>query len=128
MDAAFVEKYSEKLNEKSVCGGNTVCQLWTGTRKRSKYGFYGVIRIYILGNYKTVTVHRISYSINMNVYPLPQDLDVSHLCHNPLCINIDHLSLEPHYINNNRQCCIRANRCLGHGEYSNCLLNLRLPD
>ena len=47
-------------------------------------------------------------------------------CHNCLCVNSSHISLEPHPINNNRQYCKSSNQCYGHGEYSDCLLQLKL--
>ena len=52
-------------------------------------------------------------------------LDASHLCHNTLCVKESHISMEPHSVNNNRQYCIAQNICFGHGEYRQCLLELK---
>ena len=32
--------------------------------------------------------------------------DISHLCHNKLCVRGEHLSAEPHAVNNARQKCV----------------------
>ena len=52
-------------------------------------------------------------------------LDASHLCHNSLCVKESHISMEPHSVNNNRQYYIAKNICFGHGEYPQCLLELK---
>ena len=40
-----------------------------------------------------------------------QDLDISHICHNKCCMNIDHLALENHYTNCDRRECVHMFRC-----------------
>lgn len=67
--------------------------------------------------------HRLAYMLKYRNYDLPRHFDVSHLCHNSLCINKDHLTLEPHNINNNRIHCANENQCFGHQPYKDCLLN-----
>ena len=37
--------------------------------------------------------------------------DASQLCHNALCINAAHISLEPHWVNNNRLQCTSNGIC-----------------
>ena len=54
-------------------------------------------------------VSRLIYSFKKNVIIGGDDdsyqLEVSHICHNTRCVNIDHLSLEPHIINELRRSC-----------------------
>ena len=47
--------------------------------------------------------------------------EISHLCNNKKCINISHLSLEPHAINTQRRPCQSMSICLGHGIYPACI-------
>ena len=41
-------------------------------------------------------------------------MDVSHLCHNKLCIREKHLTIEPHHVNTGRRQCVARGSCLGH--------------
>ena len=74
-----------------------------------------------------IVVHRVSYKVNHNTVNLSTDVDVSHLCHNSMCIKAEHLSLEPHHINNNRQFCKSKQQCFRQGVYASCRLSLALP-
>ena len=72
-------------------------------------------------------VHRLSYMVSKRMhFDDIEGKDVSHLCHNTLCTNSDHLSLETHHINRTREICMNRNLCTGHGGYENCRLQLRL--
>ena len=125
MDAAFVGKYSQKLTENSNLAPNNECILWHGTLKSGKTPQYGIIHIKFDGAWKTVLVHRLQYMLNMHMHylDLDSDMDVSHRCHNSLCINPAHLSYEPRFINNNRMSCKGRRVCAGHAEYLPCLLD-----
>lgn len=101
------------------------CVLWDGpkvTKNGIEYGYK-----YIKPPFKRLKsreyTHRLSFMQKTHNYQLPRPFDVSHLCHNSLCINPNHLALEPHHINNNRIHCINSNRCFGHAPYKNCLLH-----
>ena len=54
--------------------------------------------------------------------------DMSHLCHNKLCINPQHLNYEPRWVNHARKTCVRNNVCGGHRveqhdlHFPNCIL------
>ena len=63
-------------------------------------GYFG----YPVKNYGGVrySLHIASFFKKYNRYPKN---DVSHRCHNPRCINADHLVDEPHYLNLQRICC-----------------------
>jgi hypothetical protein len=74
-------------------------------------------------------VHRLVYALEHNDIPksmseitenmlTPPDLDkngvkveVSHLCHEPLCLNSNHLVLESHRINLHRIICRKQMKC-----------------
>jgi len=47
-------------------------------------------------------------------------LEVSHLCHEPLCINAEHLSLESHSCNTDRLRCVNRGLCHGHKPHQAC--------
>ena len=101
------------------------CVIWCGAKwHNGAYGvitnpFYHVDRPYIP---KRIGVHRLSYIIrHREQYPdgiLPsvddegRKLNVSHLCHNSLCVNPDHLTMETQAINNDRKSCKCSGRCL----------------
>ena len=107
--------------------GQFGCLLWTGARWSN--GQYGVMRNPLrhqhgAGNQPArIGVHRLVFMLhNRALYPdyqlppaTPQgdDLHVSHLCHTPLCINPQHLVLEPRSTNSERQTCNLQGICMG---------------
>ena len=109
----FFEKYLAKLNENTVLGQNGVCKIWTGTSTSN--GKYGVINCKFPGarGWQKIHIHRLAYMIAVQNFNL-EGFDVSHLCHNTKCVNIGHLSLEPHGFNNARMTCVSTGKCLGH--------------
>ena len=73
-------------------------------------------------------VHQVALLKKLRCVKLPEGHETSHLCHNKLCINMDHLASEPHYINMSRVACAneRLSRgmphfCFGHEGYSKCI-------
>ena len=54
-------------------------------------------------------VHRLAYMLHHKEWELPPDMHCSHLCHNSLCINVNHLILETPFVNGNRRQCAREN-------------------
>jgi hypothetical protein len=76
--------------------------------------------------WKKKHVHRPALMIKLRSLSIPKELDASHLCHNILCVNVDHLILLPHSVNNNRQCCKSYGNCIGHGDFPSCMIKLRL--
>jgi hypothetical protein len=109
-------------------GGNLDCIIWGGCVKQGNRTYckpYGVINVKLPGKsrHQTVTVHRLMYMIEHRTFELNPHFDVSHLCHNSLCINASHLSLQPHYINNNRQHRTHTvpKHFTGHPGYQDCL-------
>jgi hypothetical protein len=133
MDPVFIEKYSAILAERQAPSQNQQCLLWTGAVKkcgRHKTILYGCITCKIAGNWKTVSVHRLKYVLDHGVHLdtiQVEGFDISHICHNTLCINPLHLVFEPHRVNNNRQRCKNKQICFGHENRPRCLLNLLIP-
>lgn len=72
----------ERLLSKAVINWETGCWEWTATKDRYGYG-----RICI--QYKYTGAHRVAYELIEG--PIPEGLDLDHLCLNKGCINPAHL-------------------------------------
>lgn len=89
----------------------------TGKRIRTKVRLH-ILFFYLEKNQVPIRNH----SENNNI------TEMSHICHNSFCLNIDHLSIEPHKINCDRRLCISSfntqnrDECIGHGTYRPCIL------
>ncbi len=68
------------------------CWLWTGSKNKTGYGWFR-----IQGD--TEKAHRVSYGIHANIWPLPPGMVVCHGCHNPGCVNPQHLRLDTQQAN-----------------------------
>lgn len=81
------------------------------------------------GDSKVIGVHRAVYVVKTGTMNLPRNgQEVSDLCgQSRLCCNPDHLTFEPHHVNNSRsrQQCHGEGRCLGHGDLDDCLFMVR---
>lgn len=116
------QKYKVKISTKCMLAANMQCNLWTGTTSKG----YGVINVsFGPKEWRQMPVHRAAYFAHKSVY-LPKEIEISHLCHNALCVRIDHLSAEPHHVNMNRLLCVNREQCFGHEGYKNCLLELKM--
>ena len=56
-------------------------------------------------------VHRLVYMLEHRRSSLPLHLEVSHLCHTPRCVRIDHLTLETKEMNQSRIHCKNQGFC-----------------
>ena len=72
----------------------TGCHFWTGRLSRG----YGMIR----ANGKRIPAHRFSYELAKG--PIPEGLQVDHLCKNKSCVNPDHLEAVTQAENTRRAC------------------------
>lgn len=62
---------------------------------------YGRVKITLPDNTRKVFLaHRFLYMLHTNTLHIPHDKQISHICHNSLCINPLHLSLEEAHVNN----------------------------
>ena len=114
----LVVKLEAVLGEKSELVG--LCCLWTGETDR--YG-YGVHRVVVSGKRIKLKVHRLKYYLcDPGHSALQRNFHISHLCHNKLCINIEHLSYEPVTVNNSRKVCLTNGQCSGHRGFRECCL------
>ena len=110
---------------KTCLSPNNECMLWSGCTKGNIFK-YGVINCRFRYSYiRAVTVHRLSYMLQHRITHVDPSLNASHLCHNSLFVKVSHISMEPHSVNNNRQYRMAQNICFGHGEYSQCMLELK---
>ena len=107
------------------------CLVWTGARDRYKPGVaaYGKVLnpFRKLDNQpQFIRTHKLMFlAMNKKSYlengTGDAQYDVSHLCHNTLCINYHHLSREPHLVNNSRKECKTQGHCLGHDIFPACV-------
>ena len=120
----FFEKHQQLFLENITELKNGECVLWA--RKVQKTG-YGAVKYKcpVTERWKCTTAHRLSFMVGTKHLYIG-DRDISHLCHNTLCIRLDHLSTEPHDLNCERIKCVNRGKCQRYGEYSLCLLHLKL--
>ena len=119
---SILKKILEKCDQN--CGPHD-CAIWMGATYDKKYG---KIRN-PLSKYKDqptyMRTHRLLYLLNnIHIYrngfqPIVNsdghNVEISHLCHNSLCLNIDHLVLETHFTNCSRvDCAVRRICCGSH--------------
>lgn len=72
----------ERFNQQYEVDEETGCWEWTGTRHEHGYGQIGI-------DYITVGAHRYSYKLHNG--EIPEGAFICHKCHNPPCVNPDHL-------------------------------------
>lgn len=117
----FFKDLEDKFSKKSrVLGNNLGCIVWVGYAEKNGYGIQRV-RWPNVG-LKKERSHRVAYMIRHKICAndmpkLDQNdnpLECSHLCHNKLCVNPDHISLEDHATNQERI------HCKGQGHCSKC--------
>lgn len=102
----FFDKLRGQIAKKSIDSHNVHgCVLWTGAIN----GHYGRKKVrYPDGTVTLEYVCRVVYMCKHRVINIPAEdadgetLDVSHLCHNHLCVSPHHLVLEKHSINMDR--------------------------
>ena len=119
--------FSGKLRRKGVRRDH--CLVWTGCLTSDQN--YGVItrNMKCCSKQKPWRVNRIAFALanydgNLETFSeilCDSSFHISHLCHNSLCIQYDHLSRERQIVNNNRIACHNYMDCYGHNE-RDCLL------
>jgi HNH endonuclease len=100
------------------------CWLWTaGGHKRSGYGLYRTSRRY--GKPRSLYVHRVSYVASTG-RPIPERLEIDHLCRVRRCVNPAHLEAVTRKVNiergtayeSNRRRCAAITHCPKKHEYT----------
>ena len=71
----------------------SVCWLWTGTTNRG-YGYFKIGIPKMPKTLKTLTTHRLAYMLWKG--PIPEGVDLDHLCRLHGCVNPDHLDPVTH--------------------------------
>ena len=82
---------------------------------------YSRVRIYFRGKSIMVNRAKACMFVDNEYQPIPQDLQVSHLCHIKNCVLKEHLTMESAALNNSRKKCVEARVCLGHNEAPDCI-------
>jgi hypothetical protein len=74
------EQIENFLNK--ICIIASDCWLWAGAKNSNGYGHFGI-------NGKVIAAHRVSFELFKK--PIPNDLQIDHLCRTVACVNPDHL-------------------------------------
>ena len=80
-----------------------------------------------------VRLHILFYYLETGLVPDREiretKLEMSHICSKSACVNVQHLSVEPHQINCDRRTCVSLHsqdchvKCRGHGTYRECIFS-----
>lgn len=90
---------AEDFETRSMPEPNSGCWLWLGALKDTGYG-----RLILAGRYWAA--HRLSYVLYKG--PIPDGLEIDHLCRTRCCVNPDHLEAVTRSVNCSRSPIIRA--------------------
>jgi hypothetical protein len=66
------------------------CHIWGGNKAGYAPGQYGVLTF----RNKHRFAHRVAYELRHG--PIPRGMDIDHLCHERLCVNVEHLRVTTH--------------------------------
>lgn len=97
----------ERLLARSVRVGG--CLIWMGHRIRTVYGVFKVAN-------RSRRVHRVAYEVWVG--PIPDGLEIDHLCRNRACIEPSHLEAVTHRENIARSVPARVTHCPSGHEYT----------
>jgi hypothetical protein len=93
--ASLAERIEAKTDKTGPAPGGRPelgpCWVWTGYLNEDGYGVIG------LASGKTDLAHRVSYEVFAD--PIPEGLEIDHLCRNRACCRWDHLEPVTHEIN-----------------------------
>lgn len=77
---------------------SSYCWNWTGPRDKDGYGLFGDAKLNSLAfGHKTRRAHRIAYSLITE--PIPDGLEIDHMCFNTSCVNPCHLRVVTRTVN-----------------------------
>ena len=90
------------------------CLVWGGAKVghcKTKYGQVSLAIPQLSFPSRKFYIHRLVLMLEEGYFELPQDSEVSHLCGESLCINVDHLCIESHQTNAERRGCVLQGYC-----------------
>ena len=90
---------TKRFLEKVEYDTNVGCWWWSASLTKGGYGQFNY-------NNKIHKAHRLSYELHKGI--IPNGLLVRHICHNPSCVNPEHLCIGTSQDNKND--CVKANR------------------
>lgn len=110
LNAKIVSRCSRNLNSPH-------CLCWMGANDKKGYGILSVV--WPDGKRRHMRVHRAAFMAHFHLLPNQtvhksvsgEQLDVSHRCHSPKCVEPGHLILEEHSVNNSRKVCHSQGFC-----------------
>ena len=105
------------------------CLVWGGGKTSNGYGRFG-IGSRTDNSRRLVSVHRHVYEDQFG--PIPDGLEIDHLCRNPLCVRLDHLEVVTRRENILRSECVsvknaRKTHCPQGHPYAGSNLAISLP-
>ena len=121
LELSCLQKLSEQFFYAKL-GRNGVCKLFDSSNEYSRVAYKDPAT----GRRTTATVGRAVVMLRESTVFLQSGFDASHLCHNKACVLPEHISYEPHAVNNGRKTCVNEGMCLGHGQYPDCLVSLKM--
>lgn len=121
MDMDFKKLKVKIINKSDPAQDGTGCRLWRGALEHKGNATYGKMNVKMLGQWRVMHVHRVAYMAEYEIIISQNMGDVSHLCHNTLCVNVKHMAVEPHSTNMDRSICKSMNLCRGHIPFKNCM-------
>jgi hypothetical protein len=127
----ILDSIRARFNSKVDISADDNCHIWTAAKSGIEGRRYGVMKVKWPGDVsKREYAHRISFILaNLNSFPtFNPKYNISHLCHNTLCVNIVHLSHEDSSNNRNRQTCLELGTCTANHKQDgqllpDCILN-----
>lgn len=91
--------------ESSIEKSDRGCWLWTGSLYHGGYAFF-----------RSFGVHRLTYHLFKG--PIPDGLQIDHLCHVRRCVNPEHLEAVPPKVNIQRRVLKPVTHCVNGHEYT----------
>lgn len=85
------ERFWAKVNKDGPLWHGTACWVWTAYRNSDGYGNF------LTHNRQTVKAHR--WAFEQMRGPIPEELEIDHLCRNRACVNPAHLEPVIHQVN-----------------------------